>query len=139
MNRALAVTALFALFMLQACGGGGNTPTAPQTPPPVAAPTPAPTPTPTPVPVATPTPPPVTQPPSTQPPAPAPTPRPPTPEPTPAPSGATCNGGAVPNNASCGRPTAGCNDNTWSCSQNRSGTCSTHGGVRCWVCPGPLC
>jgi len=35
--------------------------------------------------------------------------------------------------------TAVCNDGTQSQSQNRSGTCSSHGGVRCWVCPGKLC
>lgn len=51
----------------------------------------------------------------------------------------TCGGSSVPANVACGVPTAGCNDGTWSCSQNRSGTCSSHGGVRCWVCPGPLC
>lgn len=49
----------------------------------------------------------------------------------------TCSG--VPGNAACGRPTARCQDGAWSCSQNRSGTCSSHGGVACWVCPGPLC
>ena len=32
-----------------------------------------------------------------------------------------------------------CNDGWYSSSQNRSGTCSTHGGVRCWICPGTLC
>jgi predicted phage tail protein len=57
----------------------------------------------------------------------------------------TCNGGAVPaivdclNNLGFRAPTAQCNDGAWSCSQNRSGTCSSHGGVRCYVCPGPLC
>jgi hypothetical protein len=35
--------------------------------------------------------------------------------------------------------TAVCNDGTFSQSQNRSGTCSSHGGVRCWICPGALC
>ena len=39
----------------------------------------------------------------------------------------------------CGTTTAVCNDNTMSCSQNRSGTCSTHNGVKCWLCPGTLC
>ena len=46
----------------------------------------------------------------------------------------------------CSRPagapataTAVCNDGTYSFSQNRSGTCSSHGGVRCWICPGVLC
>lgn len=57
----------------------------------------------------------------------------------------TCNGAAVPATVSCPNnqgiqaPTAQCNDLTYSCSQNRSGTCSTHQGVRCYVCPGPLC
>jgi hypothetical protein len=32
-----------------------------------------------------------------------------------------------------------CNDGTSSESNNRSGTCSSHHGVKCWVCPGPLC
>jgi hypothetical protein len=32
-----------------------------------------------------------------------------------------------------------CTDGSSSNSQNRSGTCSSHGGVRCWVCPGPRC
>jgi hypothetical protein len=41
--------------------------------------------------------------------------------------------------ASCGTATALCNDNTYSCSQNRSGTCSSHDGVQCWFCPGALC
>lgn len=59
--------------------------------------------------------------------------------PAPSPTSPTCNGGAVPSSASCGRPTAQCRDGSWSCSQNRSGTCSSHGGVSCWVCPGPLC
>ena len=35
--------------------------------------------------------------------------------------------------------TARCKDRTWSKSQNRSGTCSTHKGVAYWVCPGKLC
>jgi beta-lactamase superfamily II metal-dependent hydrolase len=35
--------------------------------------------------------------------------------------------------------TARCVDGTWSSSQNRSGTCSWHGGVWYWVCPGLLC
>lgn len=51
----------------------------------------------------------------------------------------TCNGAGVPASVSCGAPTAQCKDGTYSCSQNRSGTCSSHGGVSCWVCPGPLC
>jgi hypothetical protein len=63
----------------------------------------------------------------------------PTPTPTPTPASKTCNGASVPSSAACGTPTAKCNDSTWSCSQNRTGTCSSHGGVSCWVCPGPLC
>lgn len=55
------------------------------------------------------------------------------------PGSRTCGGAAVPGSAQCGVPTARCNDGTWSCSQNRSGTCSSHRGVSCWVCPGPLC
>jgi hypothetical protein len=57
----------------------------------------------------------------------------------------TCNGNTVPSVVNCpnnqGRkpPTAKCKDGTYSCSQNNSGTCSHHGGVACWVCPGPLC
>lgn len=35
--------------------------------------------------------------------------------------------------------TAICNSGQSSMSQNRSGTCSSNGGVRCWVCPGILC
>lgn len=62
----------------------------------------------------------------------------PTPRPTPTPS-LTCNGASVPGSVSCGTPTARCNDGSYSCSQNRPGTCSSHGGVSCWVCPGPLC
>jgi hypothetical protein len=75
------------------------------------------------------------------PPTPSPTPPPP-PSPTP---GLTCNGASVPsvvdclNNQGFRPPTAKCNDGAYSCSQNRSGTCSTHGGVACYVCPGPLC
>ncbi len=34
---------------------------------------------------------------------------------------------------------ARCNNGQWSSSQNRSGTCSSNGGVACWVCPGILC
>jgi Carboxypeptidase regulatory-like domain/Protein of unknown function (DUF3761) len=63
----------------------------------------------------------------------APTPT-PSPTPTPGPNGATCPASQVPADI-----TAVCNDNTFSSSQNRSGTCSSHGGVKCWICPGPLC
>lgn len=38
-----------------------------------------------------------------------------------------------------GGTTAVCNNGQYSQSQNRSGTCSQNGGVRCWVCPGVLC
>lgn len=57
----------------------------------------------------------------------------------PSPGSRTCGGASVPGSVPCGVPTARCNDGTWSCSQNRSGTCSSHRGVSCWVCPGPLC
>jgi hypothetical protein len=54
-------------------------------------------------------------------------------------SGSMICAAPVPGNSSCANPTAKCNDGTPSCSQNRSGTCSSHGGVACWVCPGVLC
>ena len=66
----------------------------------------------------------------------------PTPAPTPE---LKCNGASAPSTVSCPNnqgiqaPTALCRDDTYSCSQNRSGTCSSHGGVQCYVCPGPLC
>ena len=60
----------------------------------------------------------------------------PTPTPTPPPPTPSVCGPAV---AACGQATARCNDGTYSCSQNRSGTCSSHGGVQCWICPGRLC
>jgi hypothetical protein len=41
---------------------------------------------------------------------------------------------STPSNA-----TAICNNDQTSMSQNRSGTCSQNGGVKCWVCPGALC
>jgi hypothetical protein len=41
--------------------------------------------------------------------------------------------------ADCGTASAFCKDGWYSCSQNRSGTCSSHGGVKCWLCPGVLC
>ncbi len=65
-------------------------------------------------------------------------PAPPTPTPPPPPPGSmTC--ASAPTTAPCGRPTARCNDGTYSCSQNRPGTCSSHDGVQCWICPGALC
>jgi hypothetical protein len=65
----------------------------------------------------------------------------PSPSPSPNPPGGalTCGSSSVPGTVDCGVPTAKCNDGTWSCSQNRSGTCSHHDGVSCWVCPGVLC
>jgi hypothetical protein len=54
-----------------------------------------------------------------------------------------CNGVPAPNSCDVGTgpppATARCNDGLWSCSQNRQGSCSSNGGVACWVCPGPLC
>jgi hypothetical protein len=55
--------------------------------------------------------------------------------PTPPPTSPSCG----PRSAPCGTATAVCRDGTLSCSQNRSGTCSSHGGVSCWICPGRLC
>jgi len=80
-------------------------------------------------------------------PAPTPTPTPtpsPGPTPTPGPNGPTCTASSIPANAVCigdGTPpvTAVCEDGTFSCSRNRSGTCSSHGKVACSVCPGILC
>src|SRR5439155_17625420 len=63
----------------------------------------------------------------------------PNPNPQPGPNGPTCDAAAYPSSVSCGKPSAVCNDNTFSCSANRSGTCSSHSGVKCWLCPGTLC
>ena len=81
-------------------------------------------------------------------PAPPPT-TPPVSSPTPGPGGpitpSSCNPALVPASVDClnnqppGPPTALCVDGAFSCSQTASGTCSSHGGVACWVCPGPLC
>jgi predicted phage tail protein len=57
------------------------------------------------------------------------------PPPPPPPPPSDCG----PRTVSCGQATARCNDGTYSCSQNRPGTCSSHGGVACWICPGKLC
>src|SRR6266851_7243640 len=38
----------------------------------------------------------------------------------------------------CCRPTARCRDGTTSCSQNRRGTCSHHGGVAQWIADEPV-
>lgn len=73
------------------------------------------------------------------PPSPGPTPPPEPPEPPEPPDDDSMTCPTSPTSAPCGRPTARCNDGTYSCSQNRSGTCSQHGGVACWICPGPLC
>jgi len=80
-----------------------------------------PAPTPTPTPRATPTP------------APAPTAN-PAPDPVGYPA---CTGS--PAGKPCGRATGQCQDNTYTCSQNRSGTCSGHGGLQCVFCPGAIC
>lgn len=71
---------------------------------------------------------------------------PPTPRPTPPPGPSyTCNGATVPALVNCPNdqgvkpPTARCNDGSYSCSMSRNGTCSSHGGVACGVCPGPFC
>jgi hypothetical protein len=119
MGKRLALVPVVLLVLLGGCGGGSD-PAPPTMPDPPITQAPAPLPSPSPSPVATPPPP---APPPTQPPAPQ----------------ATCDGASVPASAACGRPTARCNNAQWSCSQNRSGTCSSNGGVRCWVCPGPLC
>jgi hypothetical protein len=76
--------------------------------------------------------------------SPTPTPSPSPPAPHPGPNGPACDASSIPANATCinnGTPpvTAVCDDGVFSCSQTRSGTCSTHGGVKCWVCPGLLC
>lgn len=67
----------------------------------------------------------------------APAPAPPAPPSPPPADSMTCSN--APATAACGKPTARCNDGTYSCSQNHSGTCSSHGGVSCWICPGVLC
>lgn len=81
------------------------------------APAPSPTPTPTPSPTPSPT---------------------PTPIPSPPPGSNICTVSS-PISAACGTATAVCKDGTYSCSQNRNGTCSFHDGVSCWICPGVLC
>ena len=52
-------------------------------------------------------------------------------------SAATLNFALVPTKPA--GATARCKDRAWSFSKNRSGTCSWHGGVQYWVCPGLLC
>lgn len=47
--------------------------------------------------------------------------------------------GTCPASAYPAGTTAVCNNGSLSQSQNRSGTCSSNGGVRCWICPGILC
>jgi CarboxypepD_reg-like domain/Bacterial Ig-like domain (group 2)/Protein of unknown function (DUF3761) len=78
----------------------------------------------------------------------------PTPSPTPGPIAApglpsktpasACSLDSIVHPASCinnsfGNATAICNDGARSCSASNSGTCSSHSGVYCWVCPGALC
>ncbi len=71
----------------------------------------------------------------------------PLPTPTPTPAAYSCanpapfctEGCGGKDEPACAPPTAWCKDGEWSCSQTRAGTCSTHKGVSCWVCPGPLC
>lgn len=41
--------------------------------------------------------------------------------------------------APCGLATGQCNNGQFTCSQTRSGTCSSNGGLRCVYCPGPIC
>jgi hypothetical protein len=78
-------------------------------------------------------------------PTPTPTPTPtPVPTPTPGPNGPTCDASTIPSNAVCigdNSPpvTAVCEDGRYGCARNRQGSCSQHGGVKCWVCPGLLC
>ncbi|MFN8061866.1 MAG: DUF3761 domain-containing protein [Vicinamibacterales bacterium] len=78
-------------------------------------------------------------------PVPAPSPSPtPSPTPSPSPVNGICQANTIPSNAVCignGSPpvTAVCGDGAYSCSQSASGTCSSHGGVKCFVCPGALC
>jgi hypothetical protein len=61
------------------------------------------------------------------------------PAPTPVPGGgmAACPGTRP--SVSCGLATGRCDDSTYTCSENRSGTCSSHGGLGCVYCPGPIC
>ncbi len=56
----------------------------------------------------------------------------------------TCQLDDIVHPASCvsdmfGNATALCIDGARSCSTSNSGTCSSHTGVYCFVCPGPLC
>lgn len=70
----------------------------------------------------------------------------PSPTPAPAPAPAPAPPSPTPGSNTCAKPasapassTAQCKDGTFSSSQNRSGTCSSHGGVSCFFCPGRLC
>lgn len=38
-----------------------------------------------------------------------------------------------------GQATGRCTDGAFTCSTSRTGTCSSHGGLQCAFCPGPLC
>lgn len=74
-----------------------------------------------------------------------PTPGPPnqtTPSPTSAPPQSSdgfpvCAGGRP--SAPCGLASGRCVNGEFTCSQNRSGTCSGNGGLQCVYCPGPIC
>lgn len=75
--------------------------------------------------------------------APAPSPTPtstPTPAPSPTPTGnfPACTG-TRPAGPSCASATGRCRDNTYTCAQNTQGSCSSHDGLQCVFCPGPLC
>lgn len=76
-------------------------------------------------------------------PQPTPTPSsPPRPNPTPTPpppSGPFPACAGSPPVVSCGTATGQCNNNDYTCSRNRSGTCSSNGGIKCVYCPGPIC
>jgi beta-lactamase superfamily II metal-dependent hydrolase len=65
----------------------------------------------------------------------APNPNPPPSPPPPPPTGDICE---RPQDAPASS-TAICNDGTYSSAQHRQGACSSHGGKRCWLCPGLLC
>jgi carboxypeptidase family protein/Big-like domain-containing protein len=106
--------------------------TASPTPSPNPGPTPAPTPPPTPAPTPNPSP------------MPTPIAEPGLPSRTPLGNTFTCSLDAIVHPAACinssfGSATALCADGARSCSITNSGTCSSHDGVYCFVCPGALC
>jgi hypothetical protein len=51
----------------------------------------------------------------------------------------TVPSGICPASSVASGVTAVCSDGASSMSQHRQGTCSSHGGVSCWICPGVLC